>query len=69
MKLLAVQGAMDEIDLAPLLAEVVFLVQFHEGVQSECCYSLERESEEENRKVEALILRSTVLHLAVYFDL
>ena len=54
MKLLTVQLALEETDLAPLLSEITFLCQ-------EDC--------KENGAVEELLISSTSLHISVHYDL
>ena len=55
VKLLAVQELLDEVDLAPLLSEVTFLAQIDNG---QC-----------NGTMEDVLENSTVVNVAVCFDL
>ena len=69
VKLIAAQeDAIGEIDLAPLLSEVTFLSQIHEGQQDDCSEQTQRESEE-NRDVEMVLVNCSALHMSIYFDL
>ena len=60
-KILTAQEVLGEIDLAPLLTEVLFLVR--EGHQDDGA------GDAENDELEDLLFNATTLHLAVQFDL
>ena len=55
VNLLTVQGALDQIELVPLLTELTFLAQVADG--------------EQDGISEQVLVNSTALHLAVHFDL
>ena len=66
VKLLTVQGLLDEVDLAPLLAEVIFAAH---GLQEDSSENLERELEDQIEEADDLLVNSTALHLAVHYGL
>ena len=69
LKLLTVQGTVDEVELAPLLMEVSFLAQQQEGQQHGNTGTSATDSEVDNELAENELVHQTALHLAVYFNL